>query len=328
MYSGAWSGTTRALSILLAVQLPACGGPATEHRAEYAVFGTAVELTLRGSDDATADSVMREAGEMLERMHVDLHPWQDGMQMDVNSALAIGRDVSVSPDLAELIRAGQRLERSSRGTFNPAIGALVNLWGFHTSDYPITRPPPDPAEIEALVAEQPSMRQLVLLDAVLRTSNPAVRLDFSGLAKGLAARQICELVARQHIASAMINLGGDVMVCAVAREPWRVAIRAPDGGVLEILEVDRPLAVFTSGNYYRYGDFDGRRYAHILDPNTGRPVEEVMQATAIDPDPLKADAAATALVVAGTAHWRKIAESMQVEQAMVVDATGQVSHLR
>jgi len=304
--------------------LAACGGQPAEHRAEYAVFGTVVEMQLRGAEETTANSIFAELGETLQRMHHELHPWQEGELAEINRALASSVDAPVGEDIEALIAASKELETASRGTFNPAIGALVSLWGFHTSDYPITRPPPEDADIDALLAERPSMRQVAVLEGVARSTNPLVRLDFSGIAKGLAARRACQLAERHAVPSAMINLGGDVMVCAVDDKPWRVAIRDPAGGVLETIEVDRPLAVFTSGNYYRYGDFNGQRHAHVLDPNTGHPVGEVMQATAMDPDPLTADAAATALVVVGPEHWREIAHSMQIEQAIIVDAAGQV----
>ena len=85
-----------------------------------------------------------------------------------------------------------------------------------------------------------------------------------------------------------------------------------------------PLAGFTSGNDYRYGEFDGERYAHLLDPFTGRPVDAVMQATVFDEDPLLADAGATALVVAGPEAWPRVAEAMGIEHAMVVEADGTI----
>jgi thiamine biosynthesis lipoprotein len=157
------------------------------------------------------------------------------------------------------------------------------------------------------------------------SSNPHVQLDFSGIAKGLAVRAACEAIRDRGIASALVNAGGDVLVCGAADGPWRVAIRGPGGAVLETLAVDRPLAVFTSGSSYRYREFDGERYPHILDPETGRPASAAMQATVIDPDALRADAAATALVVAGPDEWPTVAASMGAERAVVVGPDGAVT---
>jgi len=85
--------------------------------------------------------------------------------------------------------------------------------------------------------------------------------------------------------------------------------------------------VFTSGNDYRYGEFDGARYAHLLDPATARPVDEVMQATVVASDPLLADAAATALVVAGSERWRSVAARLGVARAVVVGADGKLGRI-
>ena len=311
----------------LILLLAGCTPAGSDHRAVFAVFGTEIELQLRGATDVQAEDAFREVGVLLQRQHRELHPWEDGELMALNRALAAGKAHRTTQEIAELIAISTALEEISAGAFNPAVGALVNLWGFHTSNYPITEPPPAPALIEALVARAPSMRDLELEGRTVRTGNRAIRLDFSGIAKGLAVKRVCEIVAAHDVASAMVNAGGDVMVCSAGERPWRVALRGPDGGVLETLEIDRPLAVFTSGNYYRFGEFDGERYAHLLDPATGYPVDEVMQATVIGPDPLVADAGATALVVAGTGGWRRVATALEIEAAVVIDPGGEVFRL-
>ena len=311
----------------LILLLAGCTPAGSDHRAVFAVFGTEVELQLRGATDAQAEDAFREVGALLQRQHRELHPWEDGELMALNRALAAGTPHRTTAEIAELIEASASLEQASGGAFNPAVGALVNLWGFHTSTYPITEPPPAPALIEALLARAPSMHDLELEGRTVRTGNRAIRLDFSGIAKGLAVKRVCAIVAAYDVHSAMVNAGGDVMVCSADERPWRVALRGPDGGVLETLEIDRPLAVFTSGNYYRFGEFDGERYAHILDPATGYPVDEVMQATVIGPDPLVADAGATALVVAGTERWRHIGAALEIERGIVIDPHGNVLRL-
>jgi len=293
----------------------------------FAVFGTEVEVQLRDTVPARAQAAYADVGTLLQRLHRELHPWEEGELTALNRSIAAGGTHTTTLDLAALIEASQRLETATEGAFNPAIGALVELWGFHTSNYPITDPPPAADPIDALVAHSPSTRDLVLEELEVRSANSAVQLDFSGIAKGLAVRRVCEVIDRHSVGAAMVNAGGDVMVCSAGRRPWRVAVRAPGGGVLETIEVDRPLAVFTSGNYYRYGDFDGERYAHILDPSTGRPVSEIVQATVIDSNPMTADAGATALVVAGADEWERVADLLDAETAIVIDADGAVSRL-
>lgn len=304
-----------------------CDAPPADRSATFAVFGSQLELILRDTEPEHADRAIAAVGRAMQELHRKLHPWEPGPLVELNAALARGRDATVDDALAELIRAGTGLEQRSLGRFNPAIGGLVRLWGFHTSDYPITSPPPDERAIAAWLPP-PSTASLTLDGNVLSSTDPRVQLDFSGLAKGLAVRQVCRILAAHQITQAMANAGGDVHVCGAGKRPWTIAIRAPAGGVLEVIEIDRPMAVFTSGNYHRYREFDGKRSAHLLDPATGQPVDSIVQATVIDVDPLKADAAATALVVAGTAHWREVAEAMGLHQALLIDQHGQLHRLQ
>ncbi|MEX0914555.1 MAG: FAD:protein FMN transferase, partial [Wenzhouxiangellaceae bacterium] len=178
----------------MVILLAGCTPAGDEQRAVFAVFGTEVELKLREASDIQAEEVFRQVGTLLQRLHRELHPWEDGELMALNRALAAGLEHRTTPEIAELIEVSAGLEQSTAGTFNPAIGALVNLWGFHTSTYPITEPPPAPSLVEALVAESPSMLDLSLQGTTVRTHNRAVRLDFSGIAKGLAVKRVCAIV--------------------------------------------------------------------------------------------------------------------------------------
>ena len=304
--------------------LAGCMPPEGDHDATFFVFGTNVEVRVRGVTEAHAANAFRLLGPEFQRMHREWHPWQPGALSELNAELARGGRHRTTPDLAELIAVSAELETESLGRFNPAIGALVALWGFHTSDYPITEPPPGDEAIADRLAWQPSMRSLTLDGRVVRARTRGVQLDFSGIAKGLAVRRACELLAEVEIRDALVNAGGDVQVCGPAERPWRVGVRDPAGGVLTTLELREPMAVFTSGNDYRFGEFDGERYAHILSPFTGRPVDAVLQATVLHADPLRADAGATALVVAGPEAWRMVAASMGLDRALVVDAEGRI----
>jgi len=325
-----WPGVVKAL--LIASSLLLAGWtlvPIEPHRAEFYALGTRIEVQIR-DPEATAESkaqvqaALRAVNTDFQHMHHDWHPWEPGAMADLNAGLQSGEWTLTTPDLIELTQASQRLETSSGGHFNAAIGQLVSLWGFHTSDYPITAPPPEPDQINAWLTQAPSTQQINVDGLKVQTDNASIQLDFSGLAKGLAVRKACERLAEFGFTDALVNAGGDVMICGKTGTPWRVAIADPEGGVLTTLELAEPVAVFTSGNYYRYGEWNGERYAHILDPRTGRPVDDILQVSILHPDPVLADAAATALVVAGSEQWQQTAEQMAVQRGIIIDAEGNV----
>lgn len=297
-------------------------------RAEYAVFGTTVEVAVRHAPNQSVDAPLAELDQLFQTLHRDWHPWAPGALTELNQALTKGTWTRLNPSLVDLLQSSQTLEIQTDGYFNAAIGSLVRLWGFHTSNYPITQPPPSAEAIADLVAQQPSTQQIEVQatetnQVQVRTQNPSISLDFSGIAKGAAAELACDLLGQSGFEDALVNLGGDVLVCGAGQQPWRVAIKDPREGVLEVLEINRRLAVFTSGQYYRYGEWDGERYAHVLDPKTGHPIQHILQATAIHPDPMVADAAATALVVAGTEKAERLGKQLGLEQWLLVDETGQ-----
>jgi len=326
-----WSATVIQASGLLlcllatSALLIGCSRPMEPIRGQFLVFGTQVEVLIRATDRTQATSGLRELGEAFQRMHADWHPWQPGALSELNAALAAGESARPGPELLGMIREAQRLERDSLGYFNAAIGELVALWGFHTSDYPIQSPPPDGGQIDAWLGRAPSALDIEIQGQEVISLNPSVRLDFSGLAKGLAGRLACDRLAALGLDDALVNLGGDVVICGPAATPWVVAISNGRGGVHDTLQVEQgPLAIFSSGTAQRWGEWEGERYAHLLDPRTGQALTHAVQATVIDPDPVLADAAATALAIAGAENWSSVARSMQIEGVLLLDESGEI----
>ena len=224
-----------------------------------------------------------------------------------------------------MIERARQLERSSNGLFNPAIGRLLALWGFHASELP-QGPPPAPAAIEKQVMQAPSMADLDIDAGELSSRNRAVQLDFGGYIKGVAVERALEILAQTGIEHAIVNAGGDLGVIGRHGDrPWRAAVEHPDGTggrYLADLEVRDGEFVFTSGNYRRYRQGDGIRYGHIIDPRDGYPADGVRSVTVIDSDGGRADAAATALAVADVGEWQAVARSLGVERVMRVEADG------
>ncbi|MCB1736372.1 MAG: FAD:protein FMN transferase [Gammaproteobacteria bacterium] len=301
-----------------------CAPPPIQQRTLY-VFGTLVDVRVASADRNAFDAAMREIEQRFQGMHHALHAWQPGMLVDLNTAIASGKTRCVSAEIVQLIERSAQAERASGERFNAAIGGLIGLWGFHT-DEPLTGDPPPAAEvIRKLVAARPRVTDLSIDGAgCVRSSNPTVSLDFGGIAKGSAVDAAIGILRKHGLDNAIVNAGGDLRAVG-SRDglPWRIGVRHPkQGGALAEIEVIGDESVFTSGNYERFNEYDGVRYAHILDPQTGYPVVGIASATVIHKDADWADAAATALVVAGVAHWQEVVTGMQLDQVLLVDEQG------
>ena len=292
---------------------------------EMYVFGTLVAVDVLSADSEGARAAIADVSHAFTRQNRDWHAWKPGALGDLNRAIAAGRAHEVAPTLLPLLHEVRDLARASGGLFNPAIGRLVGLWGFHNDEMPVGAPP-HAAAVAELVAAAPSMDDLVFDGHRVGSRNPHVQIDLGGHAKGVALNQALERLAALGYGSTLVNLGGNLAVSGSRGDrPWRIGVRHPQGeGAIATLEVSGLMAVVTSGTYERYRQHGDRRYPHIIDPRSGQPATHVVSATVLHPDAARADVAATALVVAGAEAWPEVARSLGVSEVMLVDEAGRV----
>ncbi len=291
---------------------------------QYFIFGTIIEVLVWHHDEVLVSQAFSEVEKALNGMHSQWHAWKAGRLNEMNKAMRAGKTFPITDEEAQFIEETKQLSQQSQGNFNPAIGELIDLWGFHTDTYPITTPPPSDAKINNFLAQLPTMQDITITNNQISSSNPRIWLDYGGVAKGYAIDKAINILKKHGIENAIVNAGGDLRsIGSKGDKNWRVAIRKPNSeDILAVITVQGDESVFTSGNYERYKQFNGKRYAHIIDPKTGKGVDQIVSATIIAENGTKADAAATAMIVAGKANWHKIAQTMQLDQVLLVDADG------
>jgi thiamine biosynthesis lipoprotein len=315
----------RAALILLTLLLLTACQPAPEiYHDRMLAFGTLVDISLYGVTPDQGRAASARLQQQFQAQHQAWNPWQPGPLATVNAALAAGRGVAVDAQLAHLIERGQALAALSGDRFNPAIGGLIDLWGFNRADSAMPAAAPDPQALTQALAQRPQMLDISLDGLRISSRNPAVQLDFGAFAKGYAVDLALDTLREMGIENALINAGGDLRTSGrPGARRWRIGISNPrEAGVLASLEVDGGESVFTSGDYERFFEHDGRRYHHILDPATGYPAGGVRSVTIVHQDAVTADAAATALFVAGPEAWPEVARAMGVNDVMLIDEQG------
>ena len=312
---------------------------AQEHRDNFLVFGTIISVTLIDTDDQTAEKVFRHIREDLKVMHRVWHVWEPGPLMRTNQLLEYTKGFSAAPSVLELIRISKTLAIKSQHLFNPAIGKLIAIWGFHSHKQPETAPSDE--AIQALLKQNPTLENITIKGVRINNTNPAVKIDLGGIAKGFAIDRLLNYLKQQGIHNALINTGGDLKVIGThGKRPWKIAIRDPrftyenkSGAqskklsVIASLELNDNEAAFTSGDYERYfknkKDND-KHLHHIIDPRTGYPAEGTQSVTVLHEDATTADAAATALFIAGPTQWIEIAKAMGIKHVLLIDAKGEL----
>jgi len=291
---------------------------------QYFIFGTIVEVLVWHDDEQMVNDAFIAVETELNKMHTQWHAWKKGNLNKINQALRSGQTFDLNNEQVAFIKETKALSQQSLGNFNPAMGELINLWGFHTDDYPILTPPPNDKAIQLFLQRLPTMGDLQINGNLISSSNPHIWLDYGGVAKGYAIDKAINILKQHKIENAIVNAGGDLRsIGSKGNKNWKVAIRKPNSAdVLAVINVKGDESIFTSGNYERYKEFNGKRYAHIIDPKTGYGVEDIVSVTVIAENGTKADAAATALIVAGTQNWQTVITSMQLDQVLMIRSDG------
>ncbi|MEW6166811.1 MAG: FAD:protein FMN transferase [Pseudomonadota bacterium] len=297
---------------------------------EFLALGTLVSLSLyldENQERAVAEAALRDVEAFLRAYERRWRAWGDGELAQLNGRLAQGEAVPIPPAMTRLFARAAALSAASGGRFDVRLGRLVELWGFHDATH-FRSAPPEPQAIRGIVDALAAAPPLVP-GAGRYGPAPQVWLDFGAIAKGDATDLAVERLRAAGFANGIVNLGGNLRTAGRRGERrWRIGIRhpRPDTGrqLLATIETGDDEAVITSGDYERYFEHGGRRYHHLLDPHTGYPASGLQTVTVIASEGALADAASTALFVAGADAWRDTARALGIDQAFVVDRDGRV----
>ncbi len=306
--------------------ISACGDSERARQAKFFAFGTEIDVSLYGVDNQTAENTVDALEAAFNNVNNTWHAWQPSTLTRINDAIANGEPIEVEADVAAVITQAAEYAQDSRHLFNPAAGKLFEVWGYHQDNWFESRPPPSQESIDVWLHAAPTMQAIHIEDGTLASDNKMVKLGFGGFAKGTAVDAAINALKQLDIENAIINIGGDLRaIGSHGDRPWRIGIRHPrkEGGMMASVAIDHDQSVFTSGDYERYFTYEGKRYPHIIDPRTGYPATETISVTVIHQQAARADAAATALVVAG-AEWPQIAASMGIDHVMLMRADGHI----
>lgn len=295
------------------------------YKYNFYCFGTEISMNIISQNKSESDKGFSAVKEYFEELNTNLNPWTPGELYSLNKAIFTNKEHVVSDNLKYLILEGQKYNESSNTLFEPAVGKLVKLWKFDNAAN-INRNKPQENRIKEIVDSHPSISQISINGYIASSTNNMVQLDFGGFAKGYATDNAIKILKNIGILNATVNAGGDLKTLGTKfGAPWEIGIANPFGdGAIASIESDKDEAIFTSGNYERNFKKDGKIYHHIIDPKTGNPSIGAVSVTVIDSSGIKADAAATALMVAGKDSWHSVAKSMGIKYVMLIDNNGEV----
>lgn len=237
-----------------------------------------------------------------------------------NSEIALLNEngtVKMSKDTKNILKRAMEISKLTNGAFDITVYPVVSLWGFTTNSYRV----PSDEEIKATLSLV-DYNKLIIKDSEAKIQNG--KCDLGAIAKGYAGSKIREILVSNNIDSAVISLGGNVVLHGTKPDgtEWNVGIQHPitADDLIGTVKASN-VSVVTSGGYQRYFDSEGKRYHHIIDTRTGYPADNgIISATVITTDDTAADALATSLYVLGKEEAEKLwKEQQNFEMILVTD---------
>ena len=236
----------------------------------FDAMGSPNELQIWHDDERRARMLADTAIADVRRIEAKYSRYRgDSVTSRINGA-AGGTAVAIDAETYALLGYADRCHRLSAGRFDITSGVLRHAWDFRRS------PPrlPDETEVAAVTAliDWPSVEWS---PRSVRLPRRGMEIDFGGIGKEYAADRMATICHDSGAPHTLANLGGDVRAAGPQPDgsPWRVGISHPRqaDAIMATVEIDGG-AVATSGDYQRFFDLDGRRYCHIIDARSGRPV--------------------------------------------------------
>lgn len=229
----------------------------------------------------------------------------------------------ISDDFYQVMKVADRVYRLSQGAWDGTVKPLVDLWGFGSAEGEKRIPTED--EIDNRLLDVGFDKIEISDNKYLVKKKRFISLDLSSIAKGYAVDAIAGLIQKKGIKDFLVEIGGEVYASGKKMDgsEWRIGINNPrkDASLDQVYKIvklsDRAMA--TSGDYRNFFEIAGRRYAHVLNPKSGYPVENgVASVSILAPTCTFADGLATAVMVLGHERGIQLINRIDGVEGMIV----------
>jgi thiamine biosynthesis lipoprotein len=287
---------------------------------EKGMMGSPFTLVFYATNDSLAQQAAEAAFQRVAELNTIMSDYLDGSEINRLSAQSgSGKWVRVSQPLFEILAISQDISVKTDGVYDASLGPVVQMWRRATRKgvYPSSR------EIRQALAKTGYKK--IKMDASTQSvllKQKGMRLDIGGLGKGYAAEEAIKVLKGYGIKSAMMDAGGKIVVTnpPPGSTGWKINISNGNDS-LKTMELSNA-SVATSGPTYRYMEYKGVRYSHIVNPKTGIGLLFHVRTTVVSPDGTVADALATAFSVAGIKKSKKYLQNFPGSRVWLIEKQG------
>jgi thiamine biosynthesis lipoprotein len=306
--------------LLISAALPCLGGR-TVYQAEDTVMGPIIARITAVSNRLSAEEMQSAVEAAVAEIHkVDalMSNYKPDTDISRLNEAKGSQWVRVDPQTFGVLEESQRFAELTGGAFDATVMPLSELWGF----WPIRdlRVPTEEEIQDTLSHVGYKKLSLDRAFGAVQKSDAEGKVDLGGIAKGYAVDRAMEVLKQKGLTDALVEIGGETGTMGKNKEGkrWRIGVLHPSKrGYLTVLDLTDE-AVATSGDYMSVFILDGKRYSHLIDPRTGKPISnDVASVTVIAKRCLQADALATAVSVMGVEEGLKLIESLPDTEAII-----------
>ena len=322
--------------VLLLTCLTACKTETQKYSAHsFDFFDTATTITGYADSQEEFDRVAENIQDQLREYHqlYDIYRQYEGVNnlCTVNQVTdGVHSVVTVDRKIIDLLLYAKEMHEKTDGMVNVAMGSVLKLWHDYRT---IGMNSPEKAALPPMeslqeAAKHTAMDNLVIdeVNSTVHITDPGARLDVGAIAKGYAVERVAQWMEQEGYTGYILNVGGNVRT--VGSKPdgsgWAVGLENPadtTADYIATLELSG-MALVTSGSYQRYYLVDGKRYHHILPPDTLMPAEGLLSVSILCPHSGLGDALSTALFCMTPTEGLALIESLPEVEALWVAADG------
>jgi len=291
---------------------------------------TFVEIKAYGANAGTA---IAAAFDEMERVNSLLNNYDNASDISAINRNAGGAAVPVAPETFEALQAALKFGRLSGGALDITVGPLLRLWGFAQEIPSMKGPEPSAQEIKS-TKELVDYRLLQVQQAIpggdgtARLAKKSMWIDVGSFSKGFCADKAIAVLKKYGITSALVAAGGTINAIGKKPDgaPWKVAVRHPrkEDDFMTFVPLG-DASISTSGDYERFYMKKGKRRGHIINPNTGKPVERMQSVSVVAATGLESDLLSTTIFVLGPEKGSLLIDSLPGVSTLLVSHDGKLT---
>jgi len=320
----------RLIVLLLCFSLPACQHQNDERKISGFAQGTKYHVTwVADKSAASLENVQQSVDQLLAELDAQLSNYRDDSEISRLNQQKTSDWLPASAEIIGLLRIAESVYQKSAGCYDLTVKPLFDLWGFSKHENRI----PSDAEIAALLPH--IGMNLLEIDSDqqrIRKKDLSLKIDLSSIAQGYSVGRVAKHLEGLGFQNYLLEIGGEMQTKGRKADgkAWRIGIEAPSETSRELQKIltmhdATATAVMTAGTYRNFFEQQGKKYSHILNPITGKPVDHhLYSVTIVHDDPPWADAWDRALLCMGENQAKALADQEQLKVLLIYELGGKL----